>query len=43
MDAKTKDLLLETALKIGKRICTNASWQNEKCTWEITAPDMSRT
>ena len=36
-----KQILLDAATKIGKRICNQAIWNDGKCTWEITAPDMS--
>ena len=32
-------LFLETANKIGARICKQAIWQGNKCTWKIKEPD----
>lgn len=34
-----KELFLENAYKIGKKICEQALWKEDKCTWQIVVPD----
>jgi hypothetical protein len=41
MNQQNNDILLDAAVKIGKRLCKQAIWQDDKCTWQIITPDMS--
>lgn len=34
-----KELFLENAYKIGKKICGQALWKEDKCTWQVVVPD----